>query len=119
MKLSEIKNEQALDMLAELLVPVTEILADKEIKKKWKLGAKKNEIASIAIKKHKTEVLNVLAILDGVPIDEYECNILTLPVKVLEILNDKDLTSFFASAVQMKDEGLSGDVTESTQEEDK
>lgn len=94
MKLSEYKNEQALDILADILEPSAKIFSDKDVKKAFETGDKIKGIKA-AIKTHKTEIIEILAVLDGVPVAEYECNVLTLPIKLLEILNDTDLMSFF------------------------
>ena len=94
MKLSEYKNEQALDILADILEPSSKIFSDKEVKKAFETGDKIRGIKA-AIKTHKSEIIEILAVLDGVPVAEYECNVLTLPIKLLEILNDTDLMSFF------------------------
>lgn len=95
MKLSEYKNEQALDILADILEPSAKIFSDKDVKKAFETGDKIKGIKA-AIKTHKSEIIEILAVLDGVPVAEYECNVLTLPVKLLEILNDTDLMSFFS-----------------------
>lgn len=94
MKLSEYKNEQALDILADILEPSAKIFSDKDVKKAFETGDKIKGIKA-AIKTHKSEIIEILAVLDGVPVAEYECNVLTLPIKLLEILNDTDLMSFF------------------------
>lgn len=95
MKLSEYKNEQALDILADILEPSAKIFSDKDVKKAFETGDKIKGIKA-AIKTHKSEIIEILAVLDGVPVAEYECNVLTLPIKLLEILNDTDLMSFFS-----------------------
>ena len=95
MKLSEYKNEQALDILADILEPSSKSFSDKEVKEAFGTGDKIKGIKTV-IKTHKKEIIEILAVLDGVPVAEYECNVLTLPVKLLEILNDTDLMSFFS-----------------------
>ena len=95
MKLSEYKNEEALDILADILEPSAKIFSDKDVKQAFEKGGQISGIKA-AIKGHKTEIIEILAVLDGVPVAEYECNVLTLPVKLLEILNDTDLMSFFS-----------------------
>lgn len=97
MKLSEIKNEDALDVLADLLDPVVEIVSDEEVKKANENGGKLLAV-KVAIKNHKKAIMTILATLDGCPVDEYECNVYTLPMKVMEILNDDNMVAFFSSA---------------------
>ena len=36
MKISDVKNEEALDLLADILEPASEIIADEEVKKAYK-----------------------------------------------------------------------------------
>ena len=103
MKTSDIQGEKALDMLADILEPAVEILADKEIKDSFAEGKKPISIVKTAIKKHKKAVIEILAALDGVPAEEYHCTIFSLPAKLLEIINDKDFQKFFISQAQMGD----------------
>lgn len=98
MKLSEVKNEEALDLLGDLLEPVAEILADPKVKELF--GGKPIKLASYIIKNHKSEVLQVLARMDGVPVEDYSCNVFSLPVKVIELLNDENLKELFTSQAQ-------------------
>lgn len=113
MKLSEYKDEQAIDLLADIIEPATEIMADAEVKKMFKEKASKVAAIKYAIKNHKSAVMEILAALDGVPVEEYHCNVFTLPMKCLEILSDEDLISFFTSAAQTMEVKPSGSPTES------
>jgi len=108
-KLSEYKDEEALELLADIMEPVTEIIIDKEVVKKFR----KNKLAGIAhaIKHHKKAVFRTLAALEGVNVEDYHCNIVTLPKAILEIINDKELIDFFASQSQEADEESSGSAT--------
>ena len=113
MKLSEYQGEAALDILADLIEPAGEIMSDKEI---WEVF-KKNRFKAIglAIKNHKKAVMQILATMDGVPVDEYKCNVFSLPVKILEILNDPSLVQLFTYQGQMGDANSSGSVSENTE----
>ena len=114
MKLSEYQGEEALDILADLIEPACEIMSDKEIGdvfKKYRFKA----IGS-AIKNHKMAVIQIMATIDGVPVDEYKCNVFTLPVKILELLNDPALVQLFTYQGQMGDAKSSGSVSENTEE---
>ena len=61
--------------------------------------AKEGRMAAVqyVIKGHKKALLNILATLDGIPIEEYRINVIQIPIKVTELLNDKDLMDFFQS----------------------
>ena len=113
MKLSEYQGEAALDILADLIEPAGEIMTDKEIGEVFK----KNRFRAIglAIKNHKKAVMQILATMDGVPVDEYKCNVFTLPVKVLELLNDPELVQLFTSQGQTGDANSSGSASENTE----
>lgn len=96
MKLSEVKGEKALDVLADIIEPISEIIADKEVAKTLRSG-KKSKAVSLAIKNHKKAVIEVLAALDGKSVNEYECNLLSLPKQVLDIVNDPAVIELFTS----------------------
>lgn len=115
-KISEYKDEEALELLADLLDPITEILIDKEVTKTFK----RNKLKGIAkaVKNHKSAVFKCLAILDGSPDEEYHCNVITLPKTILEIINDKDLLDFFSSQSQETEEESFGSHTENGESEE-
>ena len=114
MKLSEYQGEAALDLLADLIEPAGEIMSDKEIGEVFK----KNRFKAIglAIKNHKKAVIQIMATMDGVPVDEYKCNVFSLPVKILEILNDPEMIQLFQYQGQTGDAKSSGSASENTEE---
>ena len=95
MKLSEIKGDRALDVLADIMEPLARILTDEEITKTANNGEPKLLLAKKILKGHKKEVIEILAILDGEKPETYEVNLLTLPVKLVEILNDPEIGNLF------------------------
>lgn len=121
-KLSEIQNEEALDVLADLLDPIAEISKDKEIRKPSvddagnPIPKTRLEIAQIAIKRHKKAVLKILATLDGEPLETYSVNLVQIPLKVYELLNDEDMMDFFKSQGLNLSDAFSGSATENTEE---
>ncbi len=123
MRLSEYRGDDALEVLAELIEPAVEILADADIAAAWRdkdpnktRGQKQLKAVSIALKKHKEAVIAILAALDHETPDEYrkKINVVTLPKKLLEVLNDKDLRTFFISQEQTTGEP-SGSASASTE----
>lgn len=114
MKLSEYQGEAALDILADMIEPVGEIMTDKEIGEVFK----KNRFRAIglAIKNHKKAVMQIMATIDGVPVEEYKCNVFTLPVKILELLNDPDIVQLFTYQGQTGDANSSGSASENIEE---
>lgn len=116
MRLSDIKGEAALDVFVNIIDPATEIISDGEIKKLVEANAKQAEIVKMAIKNHKKAVIEILAALDGKTPDEYEVSVLTLPAKLIEILNDPELVNLFQS--QGQTETSSGSATENIEAEE-
>lgn len=114
-KLEEYENEEALDLLADLLGPVVMIFAEPDIAE---FTRHKNYIKAVqvAIKKHKKEVLEIMATLEGVPVKEYRCNVVTLPKMLIDIMNDPLLADFFTSQAQTDSQTTSGPVTETTED---
>lgn len=114
MKLSEYQGEAALDILADLIEPAGEIMSDKEIGEAFK----KNRLKAIgiAIKNHKKAVIQIMATMDGVPVDEYKCNVFSLPVKILEILNDPEMIQLFQYQGQTGDANSSGSASGNTED---
>ena len=94
MKFSEIKNEQAIEALANMFDPIVEITSDAEIVS----AARNNEKVSMVklmLKNHSRAIFELLAASEGSSPDEYECNMLTLPIKLLELLNQPEFNFLF------------------------
>lgn len=116
MKLTEYKNEDALDLLADLLEPLANILSDKEVQKlATDESATKLKAVQLLLKRHPKEIIQIMARLDNTPVEKYEINMLTLPKKLIELLNDKELISFFRSQGQMMVGNTFGSATASTE----
>lgn len=114
-KISDIRGEDALDVLADIMEPASEIMADEEIASMYRSGNRIKAI-STAIKNHKKSVIHVLAILDGEDPDGYSPSLISLPTKIIEILNDPELDMVFTSQGQMQGENASGSAMENTEE---
>lgn len=119
MKLSDFRGEDALDVLADIIEPVTAIFNDKEIKAAWGNKATIATCVKIALKSHKKEVIEIMAALEQEPYDEFlqSVNVLTLPIKAIQIMQDKDLRDFFTQSQMMIPDEFSGDATEATSDE--
>ncbi len=95
-KLNEYHDEEALDLLADLVEPVAELVADKEFAKAF--DTNKAAAVRIAIKAHKPTVMQILARLDGVPLEEYHCDLFTIPARLIELISDPSLLAVFSSS---------------------
>lgn len=111
----ELTNEESLDMFADMLEPMSIILADKEVAEKFKNGTLAAGVAH-AIKKHKPEVIKILAVTDGEPIETYKVNPVSIPFKLLRLLSAPEMKELFSSAGQMTEKGFSGSPMENTEE---
>lgn len=119
-RLQDIKGLEAMDALADLLDPVTELVKKPEILKVIdENGLNDIETIKALIKGGKMEVLQILAILDGRPIEEFleTFDILTLPVMLYQTFNDDALQAVFTSQGQNEAVKSSGLAMESTEEE--
>ena len=103
MKLTEIKNEDALDVLVDLIDPFTEIVQDGNfVKLVNDKEADKVALIKTAIKNHKSAIIKILATLSGVPVEEYQGTPITIMRDALAIFADEDLLEFFTSQGQIE-----------------
>lgn len=92
-KFSEIKGQEAIDVLAEILEPIINIVNDEEVRQGMETNVARS--ASIALKKHKKEVWHILAVIDGVEDDKLEIDLLTLPTALIELLSEPVVQELF------------------------
>ena len=109
MKLSEIKGERAIEVIADLIEPIANIAVDENFKDVFKIKVGEGETAEEAVgkklkskipyllKEHKQEISQILGTLEG--INPEELNILQIVKGVVEMANDKALLQLFSSAV--------------------
>ena len=122
MKLSDYKGEEALDVLADIIEPLTIILTDKDIQALAEEKASPIKYVKPALKNHKSEVIGILARLENKPVKEFEkeVTIFSLPKLVLDFINDPEAQSLFTSQGQtdMNLKPHSGSATENTEAEE-
>ena len=111
MKLSEMNNEQAVDTLVRLAQPVANICDDTQIAdilQRYQaleetpiisvIGKFLPEIAAVAFKKHKDDVLEIVGALTFQSRDKAARMNFVETLKIIkECLNDEDLKDFFTS----------------------
>ena len=113
MKLLEVKGTDAIELLADLIDPIADIAGDAEVLKCIQTGQKLKAI-KFALKKHAKSIIEIMAICEGVPADEYKPSVPELPSKILEIVNTPEIEALFTSQVQTE-ASSSGLVTENTE----
>ena len=102
MKLSEIKGDRALEVIADIMEPISNLVSDPEVKKTFQ-GTSTEPIVKVLpkiIKNHKKAVYNMLAILDGVSVKDYISN--ATITKILQdfsdVIMDESIQTLFISA---------------------
>ena len=113
MKLSDYTNEDALDLLADLLDSAAEIMADDELKAIAMTGDKMG-IAKYILKNKKEQLITIFARMNGTPREEYVATIPEMLAQLLDVLNDKTLLDFFALQAQKNAGASFGLATENT-----
>lgn len=120
-RLQDIKGEEALDVLAEIIDPVITIIQDAEIVSAIReLGANNINTIKLIIKGRKKEILTIMAAIDGKPYEEFieSFNLVTLPLMLVETFNDPEVQVLFQSQTQTDSETEFGSATESTEGEE-
>jgi len=120
MRLSEIKGEDALDVIAEILDPAATILADAEVKAVIESRKPYIIIAKTILSRQKKAILEVLAVLNRKDPKEFKPSLIELPIMLIHLLEDiaenQELMSLFQSQNPMMESVSSGSVTENTKE---
>ena len=113
MKLSDIKGERTLDVIAEIIEPISNIAQDKQAAALFKRekAPKGMDARSFAIEKlknaavsllkaHKNDIIAILAAIQGVSAEEYTdtLNIAKLMHDFVDIANDSEFIGLFISA---------------------
>ena len=114
--LSDYKDEEALELWADLLEPISVILTDKEMQTVLKSKKVPIIIAKEILKRHHKEASEILLRIDNTQLNGL--NIVTRLVQLItDIGKDEDVKSFFGFVVQEAKENVSsGSVTENTEE---
>ena len=118
MKLREIKNERAIELLADMFDPIMEIASDDKV-----VSAARSDnkilMVKVILKEHSRAVFELMAMTEGVPVEDYECNVMTLPAKLVELFNQPEFEFLFQSQGQKTENTSFGSATENTEDEEK
>ena len=128
MRLSDVKGDRTLDVVAEIIEPIINIASDKaaglfarekvpegETRRSFLLSRVKKTVPAL-LKGHKQDVIHILATIEGKTAEEY-AGALNLP-KLLrdctELLTDESFEALFISA-QSGENSSSGSAPENTE----
>lgn len=117
-RISEYKGDVAIEMLADMLEPVGEIMTDKDV---VALAKEKNKLPAIsrALKSHKKAVIRIMAVMTQNDPQTYEPNLFELPAMLIQLFNDPDVMSLFMWQGQMEAQTPSGSATENIEDDGK
>ena len=114
-KLSDYKNEEAIDLWMDLLEPIGNILQNDRIKTAYKSGNSPLKIAQEIIKECRNDAVTILLRIDPEPI-----NGLNIVVRLVDIIMEFDqseeLKDFFHSAGTVTKGASSGNATANTED---
>ena len=117
MRLSDYKNEAALELFADMMEPAGKILADEEVKGAFSAQpVDKAGIIQLLMKKHPSEVIDILRLIDGGDPKTYTISFLEIPLKLMELMRDPEVLMLFTPQGQNGESAVSGSATESTEE---
>ena len=118
MKLSEIKGEHALEVLADIMDPVGEMVKDEGFKNVARSG---DRIATVKylLKSHGKNVIKILALINGEDPKTYEPTLVQLPLMVMELFEDPDVIRLFGLQEQSTVSASSGPATENIEASEK
>lgn len=114
-KLSEYRDGEAIDLMADMLEPLVSMTKNKEFMEKINdRNTTGLEKVQFTLKACKEEVITILAILNGVPREEYHCSIASILVDLTKLMSDRDFIAFFESQGQKTSDTTFGSATENT-----
>lgn len=129
MKLSDVKGDRTLDVIADLIDPIANIAQDKDVAKMFKRekvpeGMEANEFFAqrmhagmpALLRGHKQDIIKILATIEGVTPEEYAegMNLMKLIRDFMEFVTDETFLGFLASSPTEKGKDAPGDVSAST-----
>lgn len=103
MRLSDVRGERTLDVIADLVEPVANIATDEDVVAAVKSGggdiaASLRAVVPSLLKEHRADVLAILATIEGVTPDEYAADMTLASVlgDCYELLTDSEFLSFLS-----------------------
>lgn len=120
MKLSDVKGERVMDVIADIIEPIVNIGEDKTASELFKrkrvpkgMSARQfmmrriKESVPVLLRAHKGDVLAILAAIGGTSVEEYskELTLVSLLKDCTELLTDDVFTALFISAETEKPSG--------------
>ena len=93
MKLSDFKGDKGMEVVGKLLIPISNLVANKEVTRAWKKGV--IPMVSAALIHCPKDVKEMLAILNDKPVEEYEVDGAVILRDALGLFEDEALIALF------------------------
>lgn len=126
MKLSEVKGDRTLDVIADIIDPIANIAQDKDVAAMFEreavpegmearefFAARMRAGMPALLKGHKSDIIAILAAIEGVAPEQYAAslNLAKLFTDVTELLTDKAFVNFLSSSETEKGADASGSAS--------
>ena len=128
MKLSDIKGDRVLDVIADVIDPIANIAQDKDVAVIFKREAVPDGMEAreffaermragmpALLKGHKSDIIAILATIEGVTPEQYAAslNLAKLFIDAMELLTDEAFVDFLSSSETGKGADAPGSASES------
>lgn len=130
MKLSDIKGDRVLDVIADIIDPIANMVQDKDVAAMFKREAVPDGMEArdffakrmrkglpVLLKSHKTDIIAVMAAIEGVTPEQYAAS-LDFPklfTDVMELVTDDALLDFLSSSETGKGADAPGSASASSE----
>lgn len=130
MKLSDIKGDRVLDVIADIIDPIANIVQDKDIAAMFKREAVPDGMEArdffakrmrkglpVLLKGHKADIIAIMAAIDGVTPEQYaeSLDFPKLFTDVMELVTDDAFLDFLSSSETGKGADASGSASASSE----
>jgi len=113
MRLSNFKDEKAIEVVAALMEPIGNIASNPENKKVQEEGNTMAHVAGAFLRNNPKDVKTILAILDDKDPTDYHCTAASVLADALDLFSDPDFMALFG--LQRQTSASSGSALENTE----
>lgn len=126
MKLSDIKGDRVLDVIADIIDPIANMVQDKDVAAMFEREAVPDGMEArdffakrmckglpVLLKSHKADIITIMAAIEGVTPEQYAAS-LDFPklfTDVMELVTDDAFLNFLSSSETGKDAGAPGSAS--------
>lgn len=126
MKLSNIRGDRVLDVIADVIDPIANIAQDKDVAAMFERKAVPEGMEArdffaqrmrrglpVLLKDHKADIIAIMAAIEGVTPEEYTdtLDLAKLFTDIMELLTDNAFLDFLSSSKTEKDAGAPGSAS--------